>query len=57
MKPIASISLTQLPMRYTHSFLKMTKNPEFATQQSSIECEKWWNYLKKKKEAADQEKD
>lgn len=56
MKPIASISLTQLPMRYTHSFLKMTKNPEFATQQSSIECGKWWNYLKKK-EAADQEKD
>lgn len=50
MKPIASISLTQLPMRYTHSFLKMTKNPEFATQQGSIECGKWWNQLKKKKQ-------
>lgn len=34
MKPIASISLAQLPM---------TKDFEFPTQQGVNECEKWWN--------------
>lgn len=44
MKPIASISLAQLPM---------TKDSEFPTQQGVNKCEKWRN----KQSTADQEKD